>query len=605
MDEVVKEILKIGLLPTLLLVIVFLIVQDSTRADKLKSLITKPFFRLFKWFSKSYISSEINASLNGFFNKNIYSYLIQNPNTKFKVKWVRKSKDPIFKNNGTLILRIRNEEDQTRNILSASKVALPHVICPLIRSNIDAHISSAIDLTIMKNLASKLGRHGKAIFKRHFLDPETIAEAQITDVLPKLIELDKHGIFTSIFLNELELVGDELYSESDYNNYSKETLKFIKYLLDIVNREKGSEIELNYISGPFKVGTILLAKSSRANSQGLRPYLRRLRMKIDKGCESIYLISFPNSYDFFKRIIKTVKSHESINLVKIVNTVDFGIDTNKAKENFKIAILSTNEISGSLSFKARIEANEIKEGKIYDGIVEDLSEKEALVNLLGLRAYVRKSECCWGIANDCREHLEINTEYKFKVKNIDFITGTILLSRKIDAENPWLLNEKPTIGERILVKINSSSLGNLYGVYNNLVVLIPENEISWFALTVDEISDFKERELEVKVNEIDNENFQVICSKKDIISNPWPEIHKLLPRGQEFNGKVLQVHQHFVKVEIDHSIVGILPKESLLKAGHEYANFVENMKIGQGIDVYVSKVFLNKKKIRLDLTRNK
>jgi predicted RNA-binding protein with RPS1 domain len=605
MDEVIKEFLKIGLLPTILIIAIFLIVQDANRGEKLKSFLTKPFFRLFKWFSKTHISSQVNSSLNSFFKKNIFNHLVNNPNFEFKVKWVRGSKDSYLKEDGTLILRLTQDDDQTKNILNASQIALPYVVCPLIRSNIDQEISSAVDLTIMQNLADKLGRHAKAVFKRSFLDPEILNNPKLTELIPKLIELDKHGIYTPIFLNELELVGEELYSESDYNNYSKEVIEFISYLLTIVNRGIGDEIELNYIKNPFKLGTILLAKTSRANSQGLRPYLRRLRMKIDKGCETIYIISFPNSYEFFNRIIKTINSHESINLDKIINTVDYNNSYNKNSQNFKIAILSTNKISGSTGFKERIEANNIKEGEIYDGTVDDISESEALVNLLGLRAYVKKTESSWQPSTDCREHLEVNIEYKFKVINIDFITGTILLTRKIGDENPWETIDKPEIETNITCKICEVSNGNLIGLYNKLKIFIPNEEISWYGLSTSDLSNFKNQNLEVRVLSLNGDDFTINCSIKSTVEDPWPKIHELLPKGDEFNGKVVGIHDHFVRVEIDFSIIGVLPKESLEQAGHEYANYLETMKIGQGLNVYISKVFIKKKRIRFDLTRNK
>ena len=561
MDKVVEEILKIGFLPTILLIVIFLIVQDPTRGEKLKSYLTQPFFKLFRWFSKSHIASKVNASLNSFFKKSIFNHLIHNPNIEFKVKWVKDSQDPLFKEDGILILRLTQDDDQTKNILNASKIALPHVVCSLIRSNIDQELSSAVDLTIMQNLAERLGRHGKAIFKKYFLDPEIAEDAKLSELIPKLIELDKHGIYVPIFLNELELVGEDLYANSDYNNYSNEVTEFITYLLTIVNRQVGDEIELNYIKKPFKLGTILLAKTNRAITQGLRPYLRRLRMKIDKGCETIYIISFPNSYDFFNRIVKTIDSHESINLDKIINTVDYHTNNNKNSQNFKIAILSTNNVSGSTGFKERIEANEIKEGGIYDGTVDDISENEALINLLGLIAYVQKSESSWQPSKDCRENLEINKEYKFQVININFVTGTIHLTRRIENENPWIDTEKPEIGSTIEVKVCRISKGNLIGTYNQLKVIIKNDEISWFGLSTNDLSDFVDRLLKVKVLSLDSDSFSIYCSLKETVEDPWPKIHELLPKGKEFDGKVVEINEHFVRVEIDYSIIGIYLKK--------------------------------------------
>lgn len=66
MDAIINEILKIGLFPTFLLVIIYLIIQEPERANKLKAILTQPFFKLFKWFSKEHISSKVSSKRMSF-----------------------------------------------------------------------------------------------------------------------------------------------------------------------------------------------------------------------------------------------------------------------------------------------------------------------------------------------------------------------------------------------------------------------------------------------------------------------------------------------------------------------------------------------------------
>ena len=605
MDELIKAFLKFGLVPTVLLVILILIVQDSSRAYALKKLVTKPFFRAFRWFSKTYVSSEISGTINSYFKNSIYNLMVHDPNTEVKIKWVSKTKDPYFKKDGSLILRIKEDDDQTKNILSAAQIAIPQIVCPLTRLHVDNHVFAAIDLTIMQNIADKIGRHGKFVFRKYFLEPETKNESRIGELIAKLIILDKHGLFTPILINELELVGEGLYAESDTKDYTSETIKFIEYLLTIVNRERRANIELNYVEGPFKVGTILLAKTERATTQGLRPYLRRLRIKIENGCETIYLISYPNSFNFYQRLIRTVDSHEQIIVAKLIDTIDFQNNGKDRSENFKIAVLSTNQVKASTSFKERVSVNGIELGNIYLGSVDDVSNNEALINILGMRAYISKEDCSWGYCNNCNDELEVDKEYEFLVKEIDYVTSTIHLSRRIESENPWNSQSKPNIGDKISITISGVKNGELYGFYNLLPVKIPKGGISWFGLTVDELTDFIDRQIEMQVDGVDEVNHEIIGNLKTLVEDPWPKIHELLPKGEEFNAKVIEVNEHFVRVEVDHAISGIIPKESLVKAGHEYVDYVNNIKVGQGLNVYISKVFIKKKLIRFDLTRNK
>ncbi|QJP35444.1 S1 RNA-binding domain-containing protein [Nonlabens sp. Ci31] len=607
MNEFIKLFGVYGLPTVCLIVFLFLIVQDPTRGEKLQALVTKPFYRMCRWFSKTHISSEVSSSLNMFYNNKIFNLLVDKNKPQIKIKWVTESEDPAFTKEGNIILRLKEEKDQTRNILNAAKFSLPLIICPLVRSNIHHSYSTALDLTLMKKLSNNMGRHGKAIFKQYFLDPETSQDKTLGVLIQRLVELDNHGFFIPVVLNELEIIGEGLYADSNPNDYTSEAIKFLEYLLEIVNRKIGDEIELNYTEKPFSVGTMLLAKSHRADTQGLRPYLKRLQIKIDKGIQSIYIISFPNSYVFFDKLIKTLRSHESLNIEKLINTVDYTINETNKKTNFKIAIISSNNIFSNDSFKERIITNNIEEGKRYEGTVEDVSEKEALINLHGLRAYIKYRNCSWNYPTSCKDFLELNKEYEFEVETIEWETGTIFLSRKFLELDPWALKTPPSNGDEIKIKVYSKLNNRLLCFYDEkLPVLLPITELSWQPNNIDsEVIDLIGTELIVEVIQVDTDKKEIIVSKRELVTDPWPDIHTAYPIGKEIHGKVCEIQEHYVKVKIDESIIAILPKESLQKAGYEYSDFQNNLVVDQGLDLFVSKVFIAKKKMRVDLRRNK
>ncbi|MEY4455934.1 MAG: hypothetical protein RLY15_198 [Bacteroidota bacterium] len=605
MEEIIKEFLKVGITPTLLLVLLYLIIQEPDRVEKIRSLITLPFFRIFKWFSKTHISSKVATQINEFLNSSIFSELTHSENFKIKVKWVENASDPIFKETGTLILRMKEENDQTKNILSAVHTALPHIICPLIRKNLNQTFEKSIDLAILKKLSNKLGRHGKIIFKKYFLDPETDLNSKIRDLLQKLQQLDEYGFFVPIFLNELELLSEELYSENDQNDYSQETLEFLEYLLTIVNREIGENIQLEYLSSPFKVSTIFLARSIRAETNGLRPYLRRLEINLDKGSETIYIIAFPTAFDFFKRLLPSLESHDRIFVKKIVKTVN---SKNKIKsyQNLKIAILTRNEVYSDKLFEVKLEENNILVGSKVSGIVDDVSQNEAIINILGIRAHIVKSECSWLPIESCKDVLLKDTEYEFIVKKIDKSTSMIYLSMKFVENDPWKNVSIPIVGELIEVEFKFNSVNTIKAIFDDkLEVEIKHEELTWFLDSDNHQDEFIGLRKFVKVIEIDNVNHRIFCSLRQTIENPWPLIQNSLPINTELNGKVSEITDYYVRVMLPNNYFGIIPKESLEKAGNEYINFKDNVVIGQGIDVYVSKIFLKKQKIRLDLVRNK
>lgn len=602
MDYLIKEILKFGLFPTFLLIILFLIIQDPERAIKIKAIITKPFFRLFKWFSREHISSKVSSQANEFLNLTVSSQLSNSEKYNIKVKWVKDANDPYFTENGTLILRMKEDVDQTKNILSAVNVALPHVLCPLIRKNINDTFEKSIDLVVLKKLSVKLGRHGKLTFKRYFLDPETELDSQIGNLIIKLESLDTHGFFVPIFLNELEQLGEGLYADNDYADYSEQILYFLEYLLSIINREIGQEISLEYYNPPFKVSAIMLAKANRADTQGLAPYLKRLNINLDKGSEAIYIISFPPAFDFFRRLLLAIDSNERVFVKKVIKAKWKDSD----EDSLKIAILTRNEIFADDLFEQKLIANNIIEGVTVKGIIEDISQNETLVNILGIKAYIRKNECSWITIAHCNEVLAVGKESDFIVKKIDKSSNMIYLTMKSDENNPWLHINLPKEGDIIDIVVRFNNPIHTIGIYlGKLEVFIPTEELSWFFLTPNQRADLIGTTQTVKITSIENDNQKVFCSIRQIEEDPWTLIHASLKVGMEFNGKVTDITQDYIQVKLPNNYIGIIPSDCLKKAGYEYENFQENVVIGQGIDVFVSKVFIAKKKIRLDLKRNK
>lgn len=605
MDKIVEQFLKYGLLPACLLIILFLIVQDPDRAVKIKALLTRPFFILFRWFSKSHIESKVASNVNEFLSSSIFSQLTTTDKYKVKVKWVETPTDPILSENGTLILRLKEEDDQTRNILSAVHTALPHVLCPLIRKNINSTCTSSIDLTILKKLSDKLGTHGKVSFKKYFLDPQTEVDVQISSLILKLQRLDENGFLVPIFLNELDILSHFLYSNNDFSDYSEQVLSFLEYLLTIVDRERGSEIQLEYLIPPFKVSTILLAKAHRADTQGLKPYLKRLKTNLDKGSESIYIISYYPAFPFFDRLLKALDNHDHVFVKKVIKTSYENVKF-RNKNELKISFIARNDVYADALFEQKLNEYGLKEGVKVKGIIEDISANESMVNVLGMTGYITKQECSWIKISNCKEVFEIGKEFDFLVKNIDKGSNLIYLTLKHPENNPWNKVDLPMENDIVEVVVNSKCVLHFNCIYKDVLeVYIPMAEASWFFLTDNQAAEFIGRKISVKVIAVDTGNQIIQCSIRQLEDNPWPIIHQSLKVGMSFTGKVNAITPNYVQVQLPNNYLGILPKESLDQAGHEYKNFQDNMLIGQILDVYISKVFIDRQRIRLDLSRNK
>lgn len=597
MDELLKGILKYGFFPAVFCIFLFLIVQDPSRAYKLKSLLIYPFFRLFKWFKREYVTSEVAGTLSQLFSK-----VVNLPNNdvafKFKINWVKNDESPILKS-GEVIIRMRRDTDQTKNVLTATRYALTKIVCPNIRHNISPLYCTAIDFTFLHKLADRLGNHGKAVFREYFLNPETETNPEFIAVLQQLLVLDKYGLFSTIFVNELDHVGDGLFGDADIRDKTDELKLFLEFLMKIAEREIGEEGQLIHFSNSFKVSLILLAKAQMASKRGLFPYLRRLNINIEKGCDTIYIIAFPPAFEFLNKFVKILDGNQRITIAHIYQNKD----NNLLNAQVNVCCLRSNKLFTKDNFAKKIEANGIKVGNVVQGSIIDSSAEMALVTVLGVDAIIRKSEATWLSFESCADILQVGQNYRFLVKSIDISSGNIELSRKFPEENPWQKIAPPLVGEEVEMEILSIDAVFVRGFYKSaLEVKVPIKELSWNWEPVDEI--YLSNTIKVKVLNVVNDQNYILASYRQTTEDPWPKLHKSLIPGSFFNGVVIEIKDDFVIIKLDNDLIGRIPGSSFIEAGFEYANFKQNLIIGQVLEVVVTKVFIAKQWIRLDLKRN-
>jgi hypothetical protein len=601
-QELIEKLASYGL-PAILILLLVLIVQNPDRAEKLKLLIVTPFFKLLKWFGRSYVKSSLTTKLNKFFEKNLSD--ISNCGKQSVIKFtidLSTDRNDVIKKNGKLIIRFKETDDQSQNLLLAAKIALPTIICPHIRPNIDSYVTRAIDLAFLKKLADNIDNHAKLVFTKHFLSPEIAEDQRINDLLRDLISIDRKGFFVSIFINELNYVGEGIYADSDKLNRTDEVIKFLDFLLAIANREVNEINELQYSSSIFGVGVILLARSGYASAQGVNPYLKRLRKNFYIGCNSVYIVAFPKSWDFFARLINSINKDNRFDDPNV-----YRLSENRvlSYESLKIAIVRFNRLFFDTSLESHLSESGINVGCKITGKVIDVSVDVAVISFNTLTGHVKRSEVDWNTCLDCRMFFSVGSDYDFLIKDIDMSTGNIELTRRFNEDDPWIKSQIPIEGE--IISVVPTAFGGLYLIcmYGaDIEVKLPLDELSW----VNDIDSYPEnligKFIDVKVIYIDEKNRTIRVSKRQVIDNPWPQFKNLYSVGISRTGQVVKIEDQIVTVEIDPGIFGRITSNSFRMAGYEYENHKENLVIGQKLDVVVKKVWAEKKKISLELKRN-
>ncbi|MBM4400604.1 MAG: 30S ribosomal protein S1 [Crenarchaeota archaeon] len=586
-----------------LLFLITLLIHNPERAEKIKEIFLLPIFRLFRFGAKQYIASKIAYTTSEFLRTNFYELIPSLQSAKIRIRWVLSPEDPVLHRDGSLILYLRETNDQTRNILIATQAALPRLVCATLRPNIVPLISDAIDLTLLRKLTDGLGKHAVPIFQKYFLTPAIEDRPDLTSLFKELVELDKDGIFVPIFLEELNQLGDTLYANTDTSDKSSEIFDFLKYLLTEARREEHEHIKLDHLSRDFKVGIILLALSLKMEREGVTPYIKRLEEKIKKGCDSIYIIAFEPAFGFLRKLQPIIDGNHSLTLAKTVTVREW--KRPHSHSHRKIALYRRTPLLADTTFEDRVNAIKLKVADSVECQVLDVSEETTFLDVKGLSGVAYKSDLSWTTLNRCSDVLQANEKRKFLVKHIDIKKALVHLTLRFPETDPWKSPTLPKVGQTIEVTIFTYNPFALFGRHETgLEATIPRPETSWTEFDEMDPATFVGKRVRILVTERVDDKRILTGSIRELTKNPWPAINKKFRPGTQLRGIVAEVTPLFVRVELPGKLFGILPKEALIKAGHEYKDFEANMVRGQGLDVTVTKVFINRQRIRLDLTRN-
>jgi predicted RNA-binding protein with RPS1 domain len=588
-----------------LLIVIYLLIQNPDRAEKLKALILEPTFKLFKWGSHKYLATKVASLTTEFFNRHLISFIPALKKINIKIKWVNSSADPVFKKDGTVIIRIRETNDQTLNYLTAAQAILPRVICPSVRYNIKKFTESAIDLALLKKFSEKLGKHAQPLFQKYFLTPAISEDPDIKKIFQKLVEIDTKGTFVTIFLQELNLLGELLFGEGDTNDYTEEILSFLNFLVKEANRKVGQDIELEHISKHFKLAIVLVAKSWKAETKGVTPYINRVDINLKKGCDSIYIIAYPRSFDFLKRLLNVLEGDGRISVIQKSSVQIESADISSRSHSSRIVLLRRNKIYDTSTFEEQVKTLNLKIGDVVEGNILDISESATLVNIMGINGIVNNRDSSWLTVLNCKEMYVVGDTMKFLIKDINKFKNQVILSRRFPENNPFNSSNLPKVGSKINVRVSTELNENLICIFNNeMEFLLPKHEISWLEVSSDKMEEIKNTNIDVKVTDINKQNHIAKCSLRQLDPDPWPQIQKRFRKGQRFNGRIVEITSGFVRVSLPDGYSGIIPRIFLEESGFENVNYEDNFVIGQGIDVVISKIFTVKRKIRLNLTRN-
>lgn len=210
--------------------------------------------------------------------------------------------------------------------------------------------------------------------------------------------------------------------------------------------------------------------------------------------------------------------------------------------------------------KARLLA-EIEVGQIRKGVVKNIADFGAFVDLGGIDGLLHITDMSWDRIEHPSQMLKVDQEVEIKVLAIDRDREKIALGLKQKEENPWeKVAERYPLGCRVRGEVvNIMNYGAFVKLEPGVEGLVHISEMSW-TRRINHPSEVVNPgdQVEVVVLEIDKDKQEISLGMKQTEINPWTTVAQKYPIGTVVEGVVRNLTNYGAFVEIEEGIDGLL-----------------------------------------------
>ncbi len=247
---------------------------------------------------------------------------------------------------------------------------------------------------------------------------------------------------------------------------------------------------------------------------------------------------------------------------------------------------------------------EIREGQVRRGLVKNITDFGAFIDLGGIDGLLHITDMSWGRVAHPSELVKVDQEVEVVVLNVDRERERIALGLKQKSANPWdQIEARFAVGARVKGRVvNILTYGAFVELEPGIEGLVHISEMSW-TKRLNHPSEMLSigEELEVVVLKIDKEKQNISLGLKQKEVNPWTQVELKYPAGTRLDGKVVRnLTNYGAFVELEEGIDGLLHVSDitwLRKLTHP----AEMLKKGDKLDVVVLNVDQEKKRVGLGM----
>jgi small subunit ribosomal protein S1 len=242
-------------------------------------------------------------------------------------------------------------------------------------------------------------------------------------------------------------------------------------------------------------------------------------------------------------------------------------------QNFKFKVIKFNKKRGNIVLSRRVllekeraalkesTLERLKEGQLVEGIVKNLTEYGAFIDLGGIDGLLHITDMSWGRVSHPSELFQVGDHVKVKVLKFNAETERVSLGLKQISDDPWSkAAEKYVPGTVVRGKVVSlKDYGAFIELEEGIEGLVHVSEMSWTRRVkhpskVVAVGDV----VEAVVLDVDVANNRISLGMKQLEANPYEQLSEKYPTGTVVKGKVRNIADFGIFVEIEEGIDGLV-----------------------------------------------
>ena len=283
-------------------------------------------------------------------------------------------------------------------------------------------------------------------------------------------------------------------------------------------------------------------------------------------------------------------------------TYDFKII--KINLDRKNVVVSRRElIEEQRSEKRKALLDDVKPGSKRKGVVKNITDYGAFIDLDGLDGLLHITDMSWGRVSHPSEVLKVGEEIEVMVIEVDRERERVSLGLKQCANNPWdNIAARFPVGAKVKGKVvNLVNYGAFVEIEQGVEGLVHVTELSW-TKRVAKPSDVLKvgQEVEAVILGVNKEEQKISLGLRQLELNPWEMVRHNYPVGARVRGKVRNLTNFGAFIELEEGIDGMV-HVSDLSWTRRVAHPGEILKKGDEVEAIVLDVDASQQRISLGI----